>query len=160
MEEKDMNTDIREQATQPETMGNESEVQGTGEEKGQKTFTQEEVNNFVQSRISRIKAQAAREAQAEYTKKLAELEAREMKLLVKEQLSERGMPSELAGIITCTDEKDLSSKLDTLQKIYGGKAREKEKSAGFVQIAGARPYEGSRSPSGGLDPVRRAMGLE
>ena len=30
------------------------------------------------------------------------------------------MPKELADIITCADEKDIDSKLDALQKIYGG----------------------------------------
>ncbi len=34
------------------------------------------------------------------------LHDREMKLLVKEQLSARGMSMDLADVITCTDEKD------------------------------------------------------
>ena len=90
------NTKMTEQ-TQAENMGNESEVQGTdqasdGSGKEQKLFTQEEVNGFVQSRIARMKGQIEKESKAEYTQKLAELEAREMKLLVKERLSDRGMP--------------------------------------------------------------------
>lgn len=152
--------------TQAGNMGNESEAQGTdqgaaGAGKDQKLFTQEEVNSFVQSRIARMKGQITKEAQTEYSQKLAELEAREMKLMAKEQLSERGMPRELADIITCTDEDDLKAKLDALQRIYGDKAKEKEKPTGFVQIVGARPAEGNTR--GGLpsmgDPVRKAMGL-
>lgn len=150
------NTNMTEQ-TQVENMGNEPEAQGTAGKEG-KLFTQDEVNSFIQSRISRMKGQITKEAQAEYSQKLAELEAREMKLLVKERLSDRGMPKELADIITCADEKDIDSKLDALQKIYGsqGAARKEDKPTGFVQI-------GAASNNGQLpvaDPVRKAMGLE
>ncbi|MSS35968.1 hypothetical protein [Clostridium porci] len=153
------NTNMTEQ-TQAENMGTESETQGAAGKEG-KLFTQEEVNGFVQSRIARMKSQLSKEAQAEYSQKLAELEAREMKLIVRERLSDRGMPKELADIITCVDEKDIDSKLDALQKIYGDKAKKEEKPTGFVQIVGARPAEGNTR--GGLpsmvDPVRNAMGL-
>ena len=139
-------------AEQTQNMGNETEVQGAdqaaaGSGKDQKLFTQEEVNSFVQSRVSRLKGQISKEAQAEYSQKLAELQAREMK------------PRELADIITCADEKDLANKLDALQKIYGDKAKE-EKPKGFICVGG-RPYEGNTR--GGLpsmgDPIRNAMGL-
>ena len=59
--EENMNTT----GTQTETMGNETEVQGTAQEgknKGAKVFTQEEVNGFVQSRIARMKGQITKEA--------------------------------------------------------------------------------------------------
>lgn len=122
---------------------------------GQKLFTQEEVNSFVQSRLSRYKAQADRENQESYSRKMQELQQREMKLLVKEQLSARGMSGELADIITCTDENDLKRKLDTLQKVYGGSAAgKKEESTGF-QIGAYRNGE----PVSGPDPIRKAMGL-
>ena len=151
------NTNMTEQ-TQAENMGNESEAQGAAGKEG-KLFTQDEVNSFVQSRIARMKGQVTKEAQAEYSQKLAELEAREMKLLVKEQLDARNMPRGLADIITCADEKDLANKLDALQKIYGDKAKE-EKPKGFICVGG-RPYEGNTR--GGLptmgDPIRNAMGL-
>ncbi|KJJ71708.1 hypothetical protein [Clostridium sp. FS41] len=163
------NTKMTEQ-TQAENMGSESEAQGTdqagdGSGKGQKLFTQEEVNSFVQSRIARMKGQIEKESKAEYTQKLAELESREMKLLVKERLSDRGMPKELADIITCADEKDLDSKLEALQKIYGNKTEEKEKpmsgfrplSKGFMQVGAPYRDHHDYEPS---DPVRKAMGLE
>ena len=70
------NTNMTEQ-TQAENMGNEMGVQGAAEGKG-KTFTQEEVNSFVQARISRLKGQINKEAKAEYEQKLAEL-IKEMK---------------------------------------------------------------------------------
>lgn len=141
-------------------MGRESEVQGAAQEGGgkdNKLFTQEEVNGFVQSRIARMKGQINKEAKAEYDQKLTELQAREMKLLVREKLDERGMPRDLADIITCTDEEDLNSKLDALNKIYGSSAaKEKEKPTGFIQIGASG---GSRIGEG-VDPVRNAMGLD
>lgn len=151
------NTNVTEQTTQAENMGSEAEVQGAAGE-GKKTFTQEEVNSFVQSRIARLRGQIEKDSKAEYEKRFAELEAREMKLMAKEKLSERGMPRELAEIITCTDEKDLENKLEALQKIYGDKAKE-EKPKGFVMV-GARPAESNGRLPTGSDPVRRAMGLE
>lgn len=147
------NTNMTEQ-TQAENMGNEMGVQGAAEGKG-KTFTQEEVNSFVQARISRLKGQINKEAKAEYEQKLAELQAREMKLMVKEKLADRGMPGELADIITCTDENDIKEKLDMLQRIYGNK-KESRAQSGFVQVGAA----GSSTSMTGVDPVRRAMGLE
>ena len=161
----DESTEMTEQTTQAENMGNESEVQGSeqaeaGTGKDQKLFTQDEVNSFVQARITRLKGQVVKEAQAEYSQKLAELEAREMKLMVKERLSDKGMPKELADIITCTDEKDIDSKLDALQKIYGDRAKEKEEHIGGFKMVGAVPASGNGRLPVGPDPVRRAMGLE
>lgn len=150
------NTNMTEQ-TQAENMGNESEAQGAAGKEG-KLFTQEEVNSFVQSRIARMKGQITKEAQGEYSQKLAELKTREMKLIVRERLGDRGMPKELADIITCVDEKDIDSKLDALQKIYGsqGAARKEDKPTGFVQV-GAASNNGQMPVA---DPVRKAMGLE
>lgn len=146
-----------ETATQTENMGNETELQGMPQDGKGKLFTQDEVNSFVQSRIARLKGQINKDAKTEYEQKFAELQARELKLMVKEKLDERGMSRELANIITCTDENDLNSKLDALNKIYGSNAKEKEKPSGFVQIgvAGAG-FSGTH----GSDPVRKAMGLE
>lgn len=143
-----------EQSTQAENMGNETEVQGKD---GEKMFTQEEVNSFVQSRIARIKSQVTKEAKNEYNQKLSELEARERKLMVKEKLQERNMPKELADVITCTDEDDLNNKLDILNSLYSKeKKTEKVIGSGFRCIGSAAdPNNGS-----GVDPVRQAMGLD
>lgn len=143
-----------EQNTQAENMGNETEVQGKD---GEKMFTQEEVNSFVQSRIARIKSQVAKEAKNEYDQKLSELEARERKLMVKEKLQERNMPKELADIITCTDEDDLNSKLDILNSLYSKEEKtEKVIGSGFRCIGSAADPNNGR----GADPVRHAMGLD
>lgn len=142
--------------TQAENMGTQSEGNTASGDTQKKLFTQEEVNGFVQSRLSKYKGQLEKESRAEYDKKLQELQQRELKLLVKEKLSERDMPRELADIISCTDEADLKNKLDTLQKVYGSAAAEKSKEpAGFIQI-GATGGDGYVQ---GPDPIRKAMGL-
>ena len=130
----------------------ETDVQGTEGEK--KLFTQEEVNGFIQSRISRLKNQVSKEVRAEYDQKMAELQAREMKLAVNEKLAEREMPRELADIITCTDENDIDIKLDALQRIYGNK-KQASAQAGFIQVGSG----GNTDPLPRTDPIRKAMGL-
>lgn len=100
--------------------------------------------------------QAAKETEAAYAQKIADIEARERRLLLKEQLFDRGMPKELADIITGTDEKDISAKLDTLQKLYGNAERIKEtKATGFQRVGQYNSNSATRS----IDPVREAMGL-
>lgn len=153
------NTNATEQNTQAENMGNETDVQGQGKEP--KMFTQEEVNGFVKGRIDRLRGQISKEAKEEYDQKLSELQAREMKLLVKEKLDERKMPLELASIITCADENDLITKLDAIEKIYGTQEEApKAPKSGFrplsVGVAGGS-FQGSYS---GGNPIRKAMGLE
>lgn len=153
------NANTTEQTTQAENMGNETDVQGQGKEP--KLFTQEEVNGFVKGRVDRLRGQISKEAKAEYDQKLSELQAREMKIMVKEKLDERHMSQELADIITCADEKDLIAKLDAIEKIYGNQeTSSKEFKTGFRPL---RVGATSDSPQGfysNADPVRKAMGLK
>jgi len=143
-----------EQENNTGNIGKETEVQESN--KGDRLFTQEEVNGFVQSRISRMKAQLSKEAESAYNSKMQELHEREMKLLVKEQLTERGLSKDLADIITCTDENDLKTKLDALERIYGNSNKASKGNNAFIQI-------GSSNNNGSIphdDPVRKAMGLQ
>lgn len=96
--------------------------------------------------------QTEKEAAAEYARKLAELESREMKLLLREKLHDRDMPKELADIISCTDEKDIDKKLDILQKCGVG-AKNKEPGTGFVRIGAPKQTQQA-------DPYRKVMGLK
>ncbi len=104
---------------------------GDQEQGSGKTFTQDEVNGFVQSRISRMKGQIEKQLKADYDAKSQELRQREMRLTVREALSERGMPKELSEIITCSDEEDMNTKLDALAKICSNQAQANEPSMGF-----------------------------
>ena len=146
--------DTNTQANQAENIG--TEVQGNEPETtGKKMFTQDEVNGFVQNRISRMKGQIEKEVKGQYEQKLAELNAREMKVLIKEKLSERKMPRELADIITCSDEEDINDKLNALQKIYGNNKKDEPQQSGFRFGA---EINGNQVQS--VDPVRKAMGLD
>lgn len=78
------NTNMAGQEAQANNAGAEDVQEKVGG-KEQKMFTQEEVNSFVQSRLSRYKGQAEKEVRADYDQKLKELNDREMKLLMKEQ---------------------------------------------------------------------------
>lgn len=150
--------------TQSGNMGNET-VQGSDQDGNRgdtKLFTQKEVNDIVQSRIARVKDQAEKELETEYSQKMEELQKRELQLLVKESLNKRGMSSELADIITCTDAEDLNKKLDTLQKIYGEKDSI-DKNGGDTKVPGIRigvvRNSGVDHRKRGTDPIREAMGL-
>lgn len=144
-------TNINQAAPQGENTGTVPLEQGKT-----KLFTQEEVNGFIQARLGQMKKQAGKEHEAEYNQKLQDLQAREMKILVKEALLERGMPKELAGVITCTDAEDLKSKLDAIQTIYGAKnSAANEQPTGFRMIGASNNGEMSMG-----DPVRKAMGLD
>ena len=104
-----------------------------------------------------MRGQIEKESKAEYEQKLADLHAREIKLLIREKLDKRDMPRDLADIITCTDEKDLDAKLDVLQGIYKQKRIDEERApSGFRPLIGVEPTD---KPSKGLDPIRNAMGL-
>lgn len=147
------NTNATNEGTQAANVGQEGVQGATGT--NDKRFTQEEVNSFIQSRLGRMKDQAAKEVKAEYDKKFADLQAREMRLLAREQLSIRGMSADLAEVITCTDENDLKAKLDKLQAIYGSGKQEEKQPTGFIQVGGA-----NAPGQTGSDPVRAAMGLD
>ena len=154
------NTNAMKEDTQADNVGQE-DVQGTTGN-SDKRFTQEEVNGIIQSRLDRMKAQATKEARAEYEQKLAEVHAKEMQLLLKEQLSARGMNVALANVITCTDEEDLKAKLDVLQSCLGAQPK-----GGFYRldksgnkIAGSESqYMRNTKQKPEADPIRAAMGI-
>ncbi|MBO4947669.1 MAG: DUF4355 domain-containing protein [Lachnospiraceae bacterium] len=130
--------------------------QATGQEP--KLFTQEEVNSFIQARLTQMKKQASKESNAEIEQRLADLTERENRLLVREELHKRQMPAELADIITGSDAADISAKLDKLAKIYGkagDQPEEKGRYTGGFQIGGNSDIAGEKKK----DRVREAFGL-
>ena len=164
------------QENQTENTENYSDGQETsqnGNEKKDRLFTQEEVNGFIQSRINRLRGQIEKESKAEYEQKISDLESREMKLLTREMLSDRGMPKELANIITCTNEDELKTKLDILESCVKGKTEEGP-TTGFFRIdpeTGEKirltknqafhvfPKAPERKNNISYDPIRQAMNL-
>lgn len=119
-----------------------------------KTFTQEEVNEIVKSRLARER-KTVNTGDDQESKEKALLD-REKSLLERETLFNRGLPKELAGMIKFTDEKDLNGKLDILDNLLSSNKKEPDSPGqGFRQIG-----VGRTSDSAGVDPVRRAMGLK
>lgn len=128
------------------------ETQETG--KSEKLFTQEEVNGFIQARLAQMKKQASKESSAELEQRAKELDAREMRISVREELGKRGMPMELADVISFSSVEEIGQKLDRLNEIYGSnkdKAKQKEPT-GFR--FGAETKEADKP-----DAIREAMGL-
>lgn len=122
-----------------------------------KTFSQEEVNLIVQNRLQRERDKIAAEQGADIAKRETELQAREMRVTVREQLATNGMPGELAELIKAADEEELQRNIETLKKYLADdfkKADEKNK-PGFFKI-GANPPDGQKAG----DPFRRVMGLD
>lgn len=145
--------------TDTETTGEATE-QAAGETKGspqgEKLFTQEEVNSFIQARLGQMKKQATKESMTEYEEKLKELNARELKLTVREELVKRNMPEGLAEIITVSNADEISGKLDKLNEIYGNKetTQKTDNPHGFI-VGGAVGSNPQEAP----DEIRIAMGL-
>ena len=143
-----------------DTQNKGTKAAGTGEtgagqepQSQEKLFTQEEVNGFIQTRLAQMRKQAEKEASAEYGAKLAELGKKEIKIAAREKLQVRGLPMELADVISCEDMEGLDGKIDILEKLLPKK--EEEKQCGF-RIGG----ESEQGRSCSYDPYRRAMGLD
>lgn len=152
-------------------MSNENPIGNQGENAlmlsgNQKTFTQDQVNEIIKTRLGQMRKQAEKEAEAKYQEKAAELLKKEKAYMIKDELARRGMSADLANIISFDDEKDLGAKLDTLQQIY--KSNGNEGTSGTDQggnstgpgfSVGSTP----KGEAGGgvfiADPIREAMGL-
>lgn len=146
------------------TADNTTSENKSGSGNGGKLFTQEQVNEIIQSRLGRFKQQAEATAEAALKAKEAELAERENKLLIREELTRRGMSLDLADVLTCTGADDLKTKLDVIQKTFennAGKDRAAEEHAADDQNGFRVGYPGSSlgAAQGGVDPVRKAMGL-
>lgn len=117
--------------------------------------TQPEQNAGQDAGQAADQAKAQADALAEYQKRLAELERREMALLLRERLHDRNMPKELADVISCADEKDIDAKLDILQKCGVGSAgANKDEGRGFIRVGAPGPKQDDKK-----DPYRAVMGL-
>lgn len=129
--------------------------QATGQE--EKTFTQEEVNRIVKERLARSRGNqepkgGENKAADETESKEAELKAREMNLLAREQLLDAGIDAECLPLLKGTvDENDLKDRIEILKKYLSKKGEEPN---GFTQIGAPGSCRNQ-----GSDPIRQAMGL-
>lgn len=136
--------------TNENTAVNQQETnQQEGAQTGEKMFTQEEVNEIIKNRLNRAKKQ--NEGDNPLSAREAELNAREMRLTAREMIAAAELPSELANILNCKDEKELNANIEILTKYF--KKDEKEPVTGF------RIGAPGGNASGKVDPIRKAMGL-
>lgn len=117
-----------------------------------KTFTQEEVNAIIQSRLSREKEKNAAENAAALAEREAQLHERELRLKLKESMIDNNIPKELANIIKVTDNSDIEKAVELLKNHI--KSSEDKKPA-FRKLGGDPPRQEKMT-----DPFRRAMRLE
>lgn len=120
----------------------------TGEQAA-KSFTQEQVNQIVQDRLSREKAKGT----AELEQKQHDLEAREARLTARELLTQNHLPAELADVLDCSAPDKLEDKISQLQTFiqqHDADMRKNTKFKGFVPAQGS-----SRIPN--IDPIASAF---
>lgn len=91
--------------TQPEENGTQAE----------KTFTQEEVNRIISERLSRERAKAE---PTEEEKRLANLEARENKIVCKEFIKEKKYPEALLDIYDTSNAETFVQNVNKLLKAF------------------------------------------
>lgn len=119
---------------------------------GEKTFTQEQVNQIISDRLARDRAKGEA-ALAEREQQLAQ---RELLLTAKEKLTENGLPVELVDALNVSSPEALEKALSTVKTVldkYKSEARP-------MKISGAKPAEslsGARNTGDGS--LRKAMGL-
>lgn len=128
-----------------------------GQETGEKTFTQEDVNRIVQERLAKEKAKNSGET--DFAKREQELAQRELHMTAKELLSEKGLPVQLFDALNCADKETMKKSIATIETVfneYKANAAKKQTFTGF------QPGASTRMPNSGdvgdLE-IRKAMRL-
>lgn len=128
-----------------------------GQETGEKTFTQDDVNRIVQERLAKEKAK--NNGEADFAKREQELAQRELDMTAKEMLSEKGLPVQLLDALNCTDKETLEKSIATIETVfneYKANATKQQTFKGFQPgISAQMPNAGNVGDLG----IRKAMGL-
>lgn len=129
------------------TMNNQN-PDGTGE----KTFTQEQVNQIISDRLARDRAKGEA-ALAEREQQLAQ---RELLLTAKEKLTENGLPVELVDALNVSSPEALEKALSIVKTVMDKHKAE----ARPIKFRGAKATESlSHAKNTGDSSLRKAMGL-
>lgn len=119
---------------------------------GEKTFTQEQVNQIVSDRLARDRAKGEA-ALAEREQQLAQ---RELLLTAKEKINEMGLPAELVDALNVSSPEALEKALSIVKTVMDKHKAE----ARPIKISGAKPAESlSHAKNTGDSSLRKAMGL-
>ena len=120
---------------------------------GEKTFTQDQLNDIVSRRLAEEKAKSEKTLR-EREQQLAQ---RELLLTAKEKLTESGLPVELLDALNVSSPEAMEKAITTLKGVIDKIKAEAPKP---FTIHGAKPAEAGRSPQmGGNSQLRKAMGL-
>lgn len=129
------------------TMNNQN-PDGTGE----KTFTQEQVNQIISDRLARDRAKGEA-ALAEREQQLAQ---RELLLTAKEKLTENGLPVQLVDALNVSSPEALEKALSIVKTVMDKHKAE----ARPIKFRGAKAAESlSHAKNTGDSSLRKAMGL-
>lgn len=120
---------------------------------GEKTFTQDQLNDIVSRRLAEEKAKSEKTLR-EREQQLAQ---RELLLTAKEKLTESGLPVELLDALNVSSPEAMEKSLNTVKAVIDKIKAEAPKP---FTIHGAKPGESGRRPElGGNSQLRKAMGL-
>lgn len=90
-------------------------------EQSEKTFTQEEVNEIIKSRLSRVKAEKTEETNKRLDEREAELVQRENRLTAAELIQKKNLPPESIELVNLADKETVSASIDLMEKLFGKK---------------------------------------
>lgn len=128
-------------------------------EAGERTFTQEDVNRILGERLSKEKAKADAafaEREQQFAQREKELANREALIELKDELKEKGLPSELLPVLNVQDKEALKTALNALADYV----KEQTSAKGFKVIEN-RLKTGDQSTFDTMQTqLRKAMHLE
>lgn len=123
----------------------------------EKTFTQEDVNRIIGERLAKEKAK--NNSEADFAKREQELAQRELRVIAKELLSEKGLPVQLFNALNCTDKETMQKSISIIEKVL---VEYKANAAKEVKFVGFQPGISQIIPSTETTEdikIRKAMGL-
>lgn len=155
--ENDMENQNEEQGNNVEQNNTENHASGNQE----KTFTQEEVNQIVQSRLARAKFESA----PDFSAREAELSRRETRLDAREKLADAGLPKELVSALNCSNKETMEKSIETLISFLGSNTPNNPpnnaNATGVYRVSTGSMGKSETNTSFAKDAeIRKAMGLK
>lgn len=148
-----MENQNKEQGNNVEQNNTENHASGNQE----KTFTQEEVNQIVQSRLARAKFESA----PDFSAREAELSRRETQLDAREKLADAGLPKELVSALNCSNKETMEKSIETLISFLGSNTPNNAKVTGGYRVSTGAMGNSETNTSLAKDAeIRKAMGLK
>lgn len=123
----------------------------------EKTFTQAEVDDIVKNRLARERK--VKTDGGDFSEREKALNDREIRLMAREKLFDKGLPADLIDVMKFSDEKTLDEAIEKIEKIIGKTHSDtEEQNDQTIKKSWGMPVSKGK-PSKGGDPYRKAMGL-